>query len=253
MIRPRIIPILLLKDSGLVKTVQFKNPKYVGDPINAIRIFNDKEVDELVLLDIDASIFNKKPNLNVLKNITSECFMPLSFGGGIDSIEMIREILKIGVEKVILNSAAVKNPNLISEASRNFGKSTIVVSIDYKTNLFNSNVYINGGSTKTKYKPIDWAIECERLGAGEIIINSINKDGLMSGYDFDLLKSVSNAVSIPVIASGGAGELKDFSKAIFDSNASAVAAGSFFVFKGKHRAVLITYPSRKELNLIFKE
>ncbi len=251
MIRPRIIPILLLKDSGLVKTFQFKNSKYIGDPINAIRIFNDKEVDELVLLDIEASIHNKKPDLNVLKNITSECFMPLSFGGGIDSIEMIKEILKIGVEKVILNSAAVKNPNLISEASKNFGKSTIIVSIDYKRNLFDNNVYINGGSIKTKYKPLEWAIECEKLGAGEIIINSIKKDGSMSGYDFNLLKSISNAVSIPVIASGGAGGLKDFSKAIFECNASAVAAGSFFVFKGKHRAVLITYPSREELNLIF--
>jgi imidazole glycerol-phosphate synthase subunit HisF len=251
MIRPRIIPILLLKDSGLVKTLQFKNPKYIGDPINAIRIFNDKEVDELVLLDIDASKSNEMPDLNVLKNITSECFMPLSFGGGIHSIEMIREILKIGVEKVILNSAVVKNPNLISEASRNFGKSTIVVSIDYKKNFLHNNVYINGGNTKTKLKPIEWAIECERLGAGEIIINSIKKDGTMSGYDFDLLKSISNSVSIPVIASGGAGSLKDFSKAITNCNASAVAAGSYFVFKGKHRAVLITYPSRKELNLFF--
>ena len=150
MFRPRIIPMLLLKDAGLVKTVQFKNPRYIGDPINAIRIFNDKEVDELVLLDIDASTSNRGPDLNVLKSVASECFMPLSFGGGIGSIELIREILKIGVEKVILNSAAVKNPNLVSEASQNFGKSTIIVSIDYRANLFGSNVYINGGSTKTK-------------------------------------------------------------------------------------------------------
>ena len=241
---------LLLKDAGLVKTVQFKNPRYIGDPINAIRIFNDKEVDELVLLDIDASTSNRGPDLNVLKSVASECFMPLSFGGGIGSIELIREILKIGVEKVILNSAAVKNPNLVSEASQNFGKSTIIVSIDYRANLFGSNVYINGGSTKTKHKPVDWAIECERLGAGEIIINSINNEGLMSGYDFDLLRSVSNAVSIPVIASGGAGELKHFSKAILDCNASAVAAGSFFVFHGPHNAVLITYPEYQKLETL---
>lgn len=247
MIRPRIIPTLLLKDSGLVKTLHFKDPKYIGDPINAIRIFNDKEVDELVLLDIEASKSNKLPDFKSLKSITSECFMPLAFGGGIQSSEMIREILKIGVERVILNSAVVENPSLISEASRNFGKSTIIVSIDYKENFLNNRVYINGGNTKTKLRPIEWAIECERLGAGEIIISSINKDGTMTGYDFDLVKAISNSVAIPVIASGGAGSLNDFSKAISHCNASAAAAGSYFVFKGKHRAVLITYPSRKDL------
>lgn len=254
MFRHRVIPVLLLKNGGLYKTIKFTDPKYIGDPINAIRIFNDKEVDELVLLDIAATIEKKDPNLSVLKDIASECFMPLSFGGGIRSIEMIREILNVGVEKVVLNTAAVERPALILESSRFFGNSTIAVSIDAKKNLLgNYVVYTYGGREKTKLNPVDWAIELERLGAGEIIINSIEQDGMMQGYDCKLIKSVADAVSIPVIAAGGAGSVKDFAKAINDCNASAVAAGSYFVFQGKHRAVLITYPSKIEIQATLLE
>lgn len=248
MIRHRIIPVLLLNKSGLYKTQKFLNPKYIGDPINAIRIFNDKEVDELALLDIGASVDNKDPNLDVLRDIASECFMPLSFGGGIRNVEIIREILNVGVEKVVLNTAAVERPRLIYESAQLFGSSTIVVSIDVKKNLFEKYlVYIRGGREKTRLSPVDWAIESERLGAGEILINSIDQDGMMQGYDWKLIKSVADAVSIPVVAAGGARGIIDFARAINECKVSAVAAGSCFVFQGKHRAVLITYPTRIEL------
>ncbi len=182
MIFSRVIPCLSIMDGGLVKTIQFKHPSYVGDPINAIKIFNDKEVDELVLLDISASKNKTTPNFQLIKEIASECFMPLSFGGGIKSIEMIREILNVGVEKVVLNTAAVERPSLVIESSNFFGNSTIVVSIDAKKNLLgNYVVYTHGGREKTKLHPIEWAIEVEKLGAGEIIINSIEQDGIMQG------------------------------------------------------------------------
>lgn len=248
MLRRRVIPILLLSNGGLYKTEKFKNPKYVGDPINAVKIFNDKEVDELVFLDINASRKNEVPNLKVIEEIASECFMPLCYGGGVTSLDMIKSILKIGVEKVSLNTVAVKNPEIIKQASTYFGTSTIVVSIDVKKNIFgNYNVYIGGGEEKTSLNPVQWAKQVEGLGAGEIIINSIDKDGTLQGYDHDLIKSVALSVDIPVVAAGGASGLKDFNKAIKESFASAVAAGAFFVFQGKHKAVLITYPSQEEI------
>lgn len=250
--RPRIIPILLLKNTGLYKTQKFKEPKYIGDPINAIKIFNEKEVDEIAFLDITASKENKTPNFSMLQDIASECFMPLGYGGGIQSIEMIREILNVGVEKAIINTQAVKNPSLISEASRYFGSSTVVVSIDVKKNIFGKyQVYINGGSEKTNLEPISWAKEVEKLGAGEIIINSIEHDGTLKGYNFDLIRSVATAVNIPVIAAGGASGMPDFVKAVRECEASAVAAGAYFVFQGKHRAVLITYPTQDEITSAF--
>jgi len=248
MFRHRIIPVLLLDKSGLYKTQRFLNPRYIGDPINAIRIFNDKEVDELAFLDIGATIDNRNPNLAVLKDIASECFMPLSFGGGIRNVEMIREILNVGVEKVVINTAAVERPRLISESAQLFGSSTIVISIDVKRNHFGKPlVHIRGGRERTRLNPVDWAVEAERLGAGEVLINSIDQDGMMQGYDWTLIKSVSDAVSIPVVAAGGARGIIDFARAIKDCKVSAVAAGSCFVFQGKHRAVLITYPTRMEL------
>lgn len=253
MIRPRIIPILLLNNTGLYKTQKFSDPKYIGDPINAIRIFNEKEVDELAFLDIAATVNGKEPNLAVLRDIASECFMPLSFGGGINSVEMIREILNVGVEKVAINTAAVQRPSLITEAARFFGNSTIVVSIDAKKNMLGKYiVYINGGREKTNLNPVDWAKESERHGAGEILLNSIDQDGMMQGYDWKLIKSVTDAVAIPVIVAGGAGGIDDFVRAINECHVSAVAAGSYFVFQGKHRAVLITYPSRSEVNHHFR-
>ncbi|MFY7964197.1 MAG: AglZ/HisF2 family acetamidino modification protein [Chitinophagaceae bacterium] len=250
--RPRIIPILLLKNSGLYKTLKFADPKYVGDPINAIKIFNEKEVDEMAFLDISASRENKEPNFIMLQDIASECFMPLGYGGGIRTVEMIKEILNIGVEKAIINTQAIKNPNLIKDAAKYFGSSTIVVSIDAKKNFFGKyQVYINGGTEKINLDPVAWAKEVEKLGAGEIIINSIDQDGTLKGYDFELIKAVTSVVNIPVIAAGGASGMSDFVKAVKECHASAVAAGAHFVFQGKHRAVLITYPEQENIKKAF--
>jgi cyclase len=246
--RFRIIPVLLLKNGGLYKGVKFKDHKYVGDPINAVKIFNEKEVDELVFLDIDATNNNRQPNLGFLKDIASECFMPLAYGGGINSVDMIREILKAGIEKVIINTAAVKNPQLIADAAEYFGSSTIVASIDVKKFFLGKpQVYINSGQEKTKLNHVEWAKKLESLGVGEIIINSIDQDGTLNGYDFELVKQVASAVSVPVIAAGGGRGLTDFADVCLSFGASAAAAGSSFVFHGKHRAVLITYPSEKDI------
>jgi imidazole glycerol-phosphate synthase subunit HisF len=251
--RHRIIPVLLLKNNGLYKGRKFKDHKYVGDPINAVKIFNDKEVDELVFLDITASLNRKEPNYEMLFDIASECFMPLAYGGGIDSVEMIRKLLSVGIEKVILNTYAVRNPEFVKEAVKYFGSSTIVVSIDAKKNLFGKyNVYIQSGQEKTNLNPVDWAIELEKMGVGEIIINSIDKDGTLSGYDFLLVEEVAKAVNLPVIAAGGAAGLNDFVKACKVHKASAAAAGAKFVFQGKHNAVLITYPSQVEIEDSFQ-
>lgn len=250
MLRPRLIPILLLQDNGLVKTTKFKTPKYIGDPINAIRIFNEKEVDELIFLDIMVSKGEKDIDFNLISKIASECFMPLSYGGGIKDIDTIRNILKLGVEKVCINSFAFENPDFISEAVRLFGSSTIVISIDVKKNFFGKyEIWTNGATNKCKIGLFDAIRKMEKLGAGEILINSVDRDGTMLGYDCDLIEQVSSIVSVPVIASGGAGKLSDFSDAI-KSGASAAAAGSFFVFYGKHKAVLITYPNLSDLRCI---
>jgi len=253
MLSVRIIPCLLLKDSGLVKTLKFKNPKYLGDPINIVRIFNDKEVDELVFLDISSTKNGKPINYEKIKDIASECFMPLSYGGGIKTVDEIRTLLGIGVEKVAINSATVTNSILISQASRIFGSSTIIASIDVKKNLFGKyEVYINGGSVNTKIDPVTHAQRMQELGAGEILINSIDRDGTMKGFDTKLIELVSSAVSIPVIACGGAGNVEDLRDAVINGKASAVAAGSMFVFQGPHRAVLISYPTQEELKSYFR-
>ena len=244
----RVIPILLLKNFGLYKSVKFKDHRYVGDPINAIRIFNEKEVDELVFLDIEATIKKQPPDLQMLADIASECFMPLCYGGGINSIKEIERILYTGVEKVSINTSAFEKPNLIREAVKEFGSSTIVVSIDVKHTLLSGyKVFTRSGKFNTKREPVDYAIEMEQLGAGELLINSIDADGSMTGYDLKLVKKITESVGIPVIACGGAGSIKDMHDVVHQGNASAVAAGSFFVFQGKHRAVLITYPSKEDL------
>lgn len=248
MVRVRVIPILLLNNGGLYKTEKFNKPKYVGDPINAVKIFNDKEVDELIFFDISASKKSIQPSFEVIKEIATECFMPLCYGGGVSDTETMKEILKIGVEKISINTAAVRKPHLIREASSYFGSSTIVVSIDVKKNILGKySVYINGGEEKTQLDPVTWAKKVEELGAGEILINSIDKDGTLQGYDHTLIKQVANSVNIPVVAVGGASGIMDFKQAIHEDNASAVAAGAYFVFQGKHRAVLITYPTQKEI------
>lgn len=247
----RVIPILLLKDYGLYKSIKFKDHKYVGDPINAIKIFNDKEVDELVFLDIQASVKKQQPDYEMLSDIASECFMPLCYGGGIKTIKEIEKILYTGVEKVSINSAAFENPDLIREAAKEFGSSTIVVSVDIKKTMFSGyKVFTNAGKLNTKKTPDDYAKLMEDLGAGELLVNSIDADGSMNGYDLALMKIITDSVDIPVIACGGAGSIGDMQAVVNQSNASAVAAGSFFVFKGKHRAVLITYPLKQDLEKI---
>lgn len=246
--RIRVIPVLLIQDGGLVKTVKFKNPKYVGDPINAVKIFNDKEVDEIVILDISATQKGYAPKIEIIQDIASEAFMPLAYGGGIRSLKHAQDLFRCGIEKVILNSILADNPKVISEIANQFGSQSIVVSIDAKKNIFGKYaVFAKNGSHKIKFSPWDFAKQMEALGAGEIIINSIDREGTFSGYDLELIRKVADAVSIPVVANGGASSTNDFSKAVREANASAVAAGSMFVFQRPHRAVLISYPSQEEL------
>jgi cyclase len=252
MLRVRVIPTLLLKNAGLVKGVQFKNHKYVGDPINAVKIFNEKEVDELVFLDIGATETGKGPNFELLKHIASEAFMPFGYGGGIENIEQITRLFSIGIEKVIINSAAYYKPELISAASKISGNQSIVVSIDVKRSMFGKySVFIRNGKVNTKKDPVEYAVQMEKLGAGELIVCNIANEGKRMGYDNELLKAISNAVDIPVVASGGAGSLNDFADAYHKGHAASVAAGDMFVFYGKHKAVLITYPKYHELENLF--
>ncbi len=240
-----------MRDNGLVKTIKFKNSTYIGDPINAVKIFNEKEVDELVFLDIDATKDKKEPPYELIQDIATECFMPFCYGGGIKTIDQIRRLIASGAEKVAINSAAFYNPQFITEAASVFGSSTIVVSIDYKKNLFGKQmVYVNGGKKSTKKDPVSYAIEMEKLGAGELFLNAIENDGMMNGYDIEMIKNISEAVSIPVVACGGAGELKHFKEAFHEGKASAAAAGSLFVFQGKKRGVLISYPDPSEIKEI---
>jgi imidazole glycerol-phosphate synthase subunit HisF len=247
-IRPRIIPILLLKGKGLVKTVKFKDPVYLGDPINIVRIFNDKEVDELILVDILATPENRRPQFEYLRQVVSECFMPVCYGGGVNNLEDMRLIYQIGIEKISINSYAIENNDFIRTAANEFGNQSIVVSIDVKKDLFgNYKVYANGGREKTNLSPVDYAIRMEEMGAGEILINSIDRDGTMQGFDIDLIRHVTEAVHVPVIASGGAGKIEDLATVILYGGAAAASAGSLFVFQGRHRAVLISYPTSNEI------
>lgn len=262
MFRPRIIPCLLLKEKGLVKTIQFKDPRYIGDPINAVRIFNDKEADELIFLDIMASRgggflgLRRQPPIafELITKISRECMMPLSYGGGITTIEEIKKLFGIGVEKVIINTQATENYGFIGEASEIFGNQSIIVSIDVKKNpLGKYEVFIRGGTKATGKDPVQFARDMAAMGAGELMINSIDQDGMMTGYDVGLIKTISNAVSVPVIACGGAGKIEDLFDAYQNGHASAMAAGSMFVFHGRKRAVLINYPTRSELETIFSD
>lgn len=252
MFRPRVIPVLLLKNLGLVKSVKFKDYKYIGDPINAVKLFNDLRADELVFLDILASKEKRTIQLSFVQKVGDECNMPFSVGGGIRTLIDIKQILNAGAEKVIINTYAAEQPDFIRDASMEFGSSTIVVSIDVKKNLFGKEqTYILGGSKSTSYSPVDFAKLMEEKGAGELIINSIDKDGTMEGYDLSLVKKISEAVTIPVIACGGAGTYSHLAEGIKNSYASAVAAGSMFVYHGPRKAVLINYPSKADLQKIF--
>jgi cyclase len=251
MLRVRTIPCLLLKDGGLVKTIRFAEPRYVGDPINAVRIFNDKCADELAFLDISATARGTGPDFELLADIASEAFMPFSYGGGVNSLEHVRRLYAIGVEKVIINTAIADRPELLTEAAGLGGSSGVVASMDIKRNwLGRYGVYVAGGRRDIGRDPVEYARELERLGAGELLLNSIDRDGVMQGYDLELIRRISGAVGIPVVAVGGAGRLADLPAAI-QHGAAAVAAGSMFVFHGKHRAVLITYPGQEELERLF--
>jgi len=245
--RTRIIPSLLLKNGGLVKSIRFKNHQYVGDPINAVKIFNEKEVDELVILDISATSERRSPNFGFIKEIASEAFMPLAYGGGITTLAEIKTLISQGVEKVVLNTAAFKNPALIQEAVKYVGSQSIVISMDVKKNFWGRyKVYIENGRTNTQLDPVGYSKKLEDLGVGEILLTSIERDGTFAGYDLELIKLVSSSVSVPLISCGGAGATVDFKKAK-EAGASAAAAGSMFVFQRPHRAVLISYPTQKEL------
>ena len=245
--RVRVIPSLLLQKGGLVKSVKFKDHKYVGDPINAVKIFNDKEVDEIVILDISATAEKRGPNMQQIRDIASEAFMPLGYGGGITTLDQIRELVSSGVEKVVLNTSAFDNPELIRQGAGYIGSQSIVVSIDVKKNFLGKyRVYVNGGSRSTGLDPVEYARQMEAAGAGELLLNSIDKDGTFSGFDTALIGAVTGKVNIPVVAIGGASSVQDLAEAI-RHGASAVSAGSMFVFQRPHRAVLISYPSQKEL------
>ncbi|GMU86069.1 MAG: imidazole glycerol phosphate synthase subunit HisF [Ignavibacteriales bacterium] len=252
MFRPRVIPVLLLKNLGLVKSIKFKDHRYIGDPINAVKIFNDKKADELVFLDILASKEGRPPNHELIQKIADESNMPFAYGGGIKSMENIRDALKYGAEKVVINSAAIMNTDFVKQASEEFGTSTIVVSVDVKKNIFGSyKVFTHAGSHKTNLDPLNICLELEGSGAGEIILNSIDRDGTMEGYDLDLVKLVTSRTSIPIVATGGAGSYDDFRLVVSEGGASAVAAGSMFVYHGARRAVLISFPSPEELKGMF--
>ena len=251
MLKHRVIPSLLLSNGGLVKTLRFKDPKYVGDPINAIRIFNDKEVDELMVLDITASKAGREPNYDLIAEFAGECFIPLTYGGGVTTVEQAGQILGLGVEKICLQTAALKDPTFVTRLAERFGSQSVVVSLDIKRTWRGiPTIY---AAERGKSLPGAWLPFAEmlvRAGAGEILLTAVDRDGALSGPDLDLIQQAGSAVSVPLIAAGGIGSLKDI-KAAVDAGASAVAAGAFFVFHGPHRAVLITYPRYHELEALF--
>jgi imidazole glycerol-phosphate synthase subunit HisF len=248
MIKTRVIPSLLIKNGGLVKTVRFNKTTYVGDPINAIKIFNDKEVDELAVIDIEASRLKKSPNFGLLDQVSKEAFMPLAYGGGINNLEDIRRILGLGFEKVIIDSYAFSNPDFITKAADICGSQSVVVCIDIKRDFLGRVQVYNYIRKKLQIIAAhEYAVQAQQSGAGEIIVYSVDRDGTYEGYDIKAIKDITGRVTVPVVALGGAGKIQDFSAAVKDGGASAVAAGSLFVFHGPHRAVLITYPEKKDL------
>ena len=253
MLQTRIIPCLLLKDDSLVKTVNFKKPAYIGDPVNTARIFNELEVDELTLLDISATNNKKKPNFKILAELAKECFMPLAYGGGINDFEDAKKIFQIGIEKVIINSIAFSKPAFITELAEHFGNQAIVASIDVKKNMFGKyQVFSNSGTKKQKVDPVAWAQELEQLGAGEILLTAIHQEGTWNGFDINIIEKISNAINIPVIANGGASSIEDIEKAVKQGNASAVSLGSMVVYQNKGMGVLVNFPDTEKLNKVLK-
>jgi cyclase len=248
MLRPRIIPCLLVHNGGLVKTVGFDKPKYVGDPLNAVRIFNEKEVDELMVLDIDATRESREPDYGLIRNLAAECRMPLSYGGGVKTVEQFQRIIALGVEKVAVSAAAVNDPGLIAAASERVGRQSVVVVMDVRKRRWRSGweVHTHNGTRGTGLDPATLARRAEEAGAGEIVVNSIDQDGQMKGYDIDLVRAVREATSRPLTALGGAGKLEDIARLVREFGIIGAAAGSLFVFKGVYRAVLINYPQRSD-------
>jgi len=250
--RPRVIPVLLLKGDLLYKSVQFKELKYVGDPRIAVKIFNDKGCDELVLLDITATNEKRRPNFELIEEIASEAFMPVAYGGGVHTQEDFKQIIRLGVEKVMLCTRAAEDTNFVAEAARVHGSQSVVVCIDVKRNWTGkAQVMTNSGTRAAKRGVTEFAKAVAAAGAGEIVINSIDRDGTFKGYDIPLIRQVASAVDVPVIACGGAGSLEHVVEAIHEGGASAAAAGSIFVFQGPHRAVLITFPDEDRLRSAF--
>jgi cyclase len=247
MLRHRVIPVLLIHEGGLVKTQKFADPKYVGDPINAIRIFNEKEVDELLVLDIDASREGRGPNFDAIAEFAGECFMPLAYGGGITSVDQVQRLFAGGVEKVTVQTAALRDLKLVTEIAKRYGSQAVAISIDVKKNLIGQHKLYSAASGKSAGSDwLDFLKQAVSAGAGEVLLNSVDRDGTMSGMDIPLIERAAEACPVPLVACGGVGSLADI-KAAVGAGASAVAAGAFFVYYGKHRAVLITYPKYEEL------
>ena len=252
MLRSRIIPCLLVHNKGLVKTVNFKDPKYVGDPINAVKIFNEKEVDELMVLDIDASKENRGPDFNLIKNLAVECRMPFCYGGGVSTVEQAKKIISLGAEKVALSSAIIENPILCKEIGEAVGVQSVVVVLDVRKKMLGGyDLYTMNGKKKSKRKLKEFVIELNGIGVGEIIVNSIDNDGKMLGYDIDLAEITRNLCDVPITILGGAGNLEHIKSLIDNFKVIGAAAGSLFVFKGKYKAVLINYPNKEEKAILY--
>ena len=248
MLRPRVIPCLLIHENGLVKTVKFRDPKYVGDPINAVRIFNEKQVDELIVVDIDATANNAEPNYQRIEQLAAECRMPLCYGGGVQNVEQVERIVSLGVEKVAMSSSAIEDIGLVQRAAEMVGSQSVVVVLDVGKGRFGmgQRLYTHNGKNRTNLSPADFAAEAEAAGAGEIVVNCIEREGTMQGYDIPTLSAVRERTTVPLTAMGGAGSLDDIRALFTEFGIIGAAAGSLFVFKGPFRAVLINYPDREE-------
>lgn len=251
MLKTRIIPCLQLIKNSLVKTVKFNKPSYIGDPVNTVRIFNELEVDELCFLDIRATSKNLRTNFNILEEIANECFMPLSFGGGLKDFETLKRIFAIGFEKVVINSFAIQQPQFITKVAEHFGNQAVIASIDIKKNILGKyNIFSKNGIEKSKLDPVKWAINLQELGAGELLITSMDKDGTWEGYDINITKKITDAVSIPVIANGGAGSIQHIREAVKQGGASAVALGSMVVYQKKGMGVLVNFPDKNKIEQV---
>lgn len=254
MLRPRIIPSLLIKDGGLVKTINFKNPKYVGDPINAVKIFNEKEADELMIFDIDATAKSNEPNYDLIKKIAAQSRMPLCYGGGIKTIEQAKKVYSLGIEKIAVSSAAIDNPELISNMVDQFGSQSVVTVLDIKKKFINGYEIVTHNANKSvKFDPKTFALQMQNLGVGEIVINNVDKDGTLKGYDWGLIDKFRDVLNIPMTILGGASSLENIREAISRYEIIGIAAGSLFVFKGRYNAVLINYPNKIEKESLYRQ